>query len=84
MPAEASINQRHSHEMADDAESDAHAAPARCRGTAMHGVASLAHLSEREIVEGLEDPHGYDGGGVAFEADVGLDPDEHLGTALMA
>ena len=80
----APADDRHTDKVADDAESDTHAAPAlRCRA-AMDGVAGLAHLAEGQVVEGLEYPHCDNGGRMAFEADVSLDTDQHVRSAMVA
>ena len=66
-------------EMADDAKADAHATPSFAGGPAVYRVAGLAHVPVGEPVGDLEqDSHGDHGRRMAFVANVGLNPDQHV------
>jgi hypothetical protein len=51
-------SQGNTREMADNTYGDAHPRRLCPRGTAVYCVAGLASLSERDVVEWLENPHG--------------------------
>lgn len=70
--------------MADNADAGAHPPPLRTARSAVHRVAALTGLAKGQVAKGLEDRHGRNRTGMAFIADVGLDPDQHGRLSLMS